>query len=106
VRTHRFLHEALEEYEDAIAYYEELRPGLGSSFMVDFDQAIAATLEFPEMGSIVAGAPTRLGIRRRLLQRFGVEIDYIPSGDTLIIIAVFHGKRRPGYWKSRLERLR
>jgi hypothetical protein len=48
VKRHRFLREALEEYEDAIAYYEKLRPGLGASFILDFDQAIAMTLEFPE----------------------------------------------------------
>jgi hypothetical protein len=47
-----------------------------------------------------------MGIRRRLLQRFGVEIDYMPSDDALVIIAVFHGKRRPGYWQERLRRLR
>jgi plasmid stabilization system protein ParE len=105
VKAHRFLREALEEYEDAIAYYERLRSGLGASFILDFDQVIATTLEFPEMGPLVEGAPAHLGIRRRLLQRFGVEIDYMRSGDTLIIIAVFPGKRRPGYWRDRLRRL-
>jgi toxin ParE1/3/4 len=104
VKTHRFLREALEEYEDAIAHYESLRPGLGSSFILDFDQVIATTLEFPLMGTLVDGAPAHLGIRRRLLQRFGVEMDYMPSGGTLVVIAVFHGKRRPGYWRDRLRR--
>jgi len=47
VKGHRFLREALEEYEDAIVFYEKLRPGLGASFILDFDQVIATTLEFP-----------------------------------------------------------
>jgi toxin ParE1/3/4 len=103
VTRHRFLREALEEYEDAIAYYELLRPGLGASFILDFEQVLDATLEFPEMGQLVEGAPPELGIRRRLLQRFGIEIDYMPSGSTIIVLAIFHGRRRPGYWKDRLR---
>ncbi len=106
MKEHRFLGEALEEYEDAVAYYETLRPGLGASLILDFEQVIAVTLEFPEMGANVEDTPADLGIRRRVLQRFGVEIDYLVSGDMLVIIAVFHGSRRPGYWKDRLKRLR
>jgi toxin ParE1/3/4 len=105
VKEHRFLGEALEEYEDAVAYYEQLRPGLGASFILELDQVIAITLEFPEIGAPVDGAPVELGIRRRVLPRFGVEMDYVVSDDTLVIIAVFHGRRRPGYWKDRLKRL-
>ena len=105
MKTHRFLREALEEYEDAVVYYETLRPGLGASFILDFDRAIATTLEFPEACALVEGTPAHLGVRRRLLHRFGVEVNYMPSDDALIIIAVFHGKRRPGYWKDRLQRL-
>jgi hypothetical protein len=39
VKGYRFLGEALE-YEDAVVYYEKLRPGLGASFILDFDQSI------------------------------------------------------------------
>ena len=106
MKAHRFLREALEEYEDAIVFYEKLRPGLGASFILDVDQVIATTLEFPEMGTPVEGTPLDLGIRRRLLQRFGVEVDYMPSEGMLLIVAVFHGRRWPGYWASRLRRLR
>lgn len=105
MKDHRFLDEALEEYEDAVVYDETLRPGLGASLILEFDQAIASTLEFPDIGTPVDGVPAELGIRRRILQRFGVEVDYLVAGDTLIILSVFHGRRRPGYWKDRLKRL-
>lgn len=105
MKEHLFLDEALEEYEDAVVYYETLRLGLGASFILDFDQVIATTLEFPEIGAPIDGVPAELGVRRRVLQRFGVEVDYLVSDDTLVIIAVFHGRRRPGYWKDRLKRL-
>jgi hypothetical protein len=35
-----------------------------------------------------------------------VEIDYLVAADDLIAIAIFHCKRRPGYWRDRFERLR
>jgi plasmid stabilization system protein ParE len=102
VKHYRFHREALDEYEDAIAYYERARPGLGESFILEVDRTIALTLEFPEIGAPVADTPPELGIRRRLVQRFSVEIDYQVSGDSIVVLAVFHSKRRPGYWKNRL----
>jgi hypothetical protein len=46
------------------------------------------------------------GVRRQLVRRFDVEIDYLVSGDTIVVIAIFHCKRRPGYWKDRLRQFR
>jgi plasmid stabilization system protein ParE len=106
VKRYQFLPEALVEYEDAIEYYEHAQTGLGDTFIRQVDRAIALTLEFPDMGAVVAGTPPELIVRRRLVRRFGVELDYLISGDTLVVLALFHGRRRPGYWRERLERLR
>jgi plasmid stabilization system protein ParE len=76
VKRYRFHREALDAYELAIAYYERARPGLGESFILEVDRVIALTLEFPESGAPAADTPPELGIRRRLVQRFSVEIDY------------------------------
>lgn len=103
---YRFLREALSEYEDAIEYYERAKPGLGDTFVHDVEGVLAVTLEFPEIGSPVADTPQDLNVRRRLVQRFGVEIDYVVNADELVVIAVFHCKRRPGYWRDRLGKLR
>lgn len=113
MKRYRFLREALEEYEDAISYYEDAisyyenaRSGLGHRFADEVERVIALTLEFPEMGAPVAGTPPELRVRRRLVRRFEVEIDYLVSDDTIIVLAVFHCKRRPGYWKERLRQFR
>jgi plasmid stabilization system protein ParE len=105
VKRYRFLREALEEYEDAISYYENARSGLGHRVADEIEHVIALTLEFPEMGAPVADTPPELRVRRQLVRRFDVEIDYLVSGDTIVILAVFHCKRRPGYWKDRLRRI-
>lgn len=106
MKRYRFLREALEEYEEAVTYYERRRTGLGDTFIQEVDRVIALTLEFPEMGAPVTNTPPDLGVRRQLVRRFGVELDYLVSDDAIVVLAVFHGKRRPGYWKARLERLR
>lgn len=106
MKRFRFLREALLEYEDAISYYEHARTGLGETFAREVDRIITLTLKFPEMGSPVPGTPPELHVRRRLLRRFGVEIDYLISGDHLVVLAVFHGKRRPSYWHDRLRQFR
>lgn len=103
---YRFLREALVEYEDAIEYYESAQAGLGNTFIRDVERALASTLEFPEIGFLVSDTPPDLNVRRRIIQRFGVEIDYVVADDELIVIAIFHCKRRPGYWRDRLDKLR
>jgi toxin ParE1/3/4 len=102
----RFLAEALVEYEDAIEYYERAQSGLGDTFIRDVEEVLALTLEFPEMGAPVADTPPELNVRRRIVQRFGVEVDYVTADEELIVLAIFHCKRRPGYWRDRLDRLR
>jgi toxin ParE1/3/4 len=58
------------------------------------------------MGAPVSGTPPELGVRRRLVQRFGIELDYVLGEDEIIVIAIFHCRRRPGYWHRRLAKIR
>jgi plasmid stabilization system protein ParE len=43
------------------------------------------------------------GTRRYLMKRFPFVVVYHVAADRIEIVAVAHGRRRPGYWKSRLE---
>jgi plasmid stabilization system protein ParE len=104
VKGYEFLREALQEYEDAILYYELARPGLGDGFVREVEAALALTLEYPEIGTPVADTPPELKVRRQLIRRFGVEVDYMIESDTILVVALFHCKRRPGYWAQRLTR--
>jgi hypothetical protein len=40
--------------------------------------------------------------RSFVLQRFPFSVVYLDDPDLVIIVAVAHGKRKPGYWKDRL----
>jgi plasmid stabilization system protein ParE len=102
---HRFTAEALSDYENAVVYYETREAGLGVRFILEVDELISSMLEFPRMGPRIEGAPADLGIRRCIVQTFGVEIDYLIEDESvLVILAVFHGSREPGFWLRRLER--
>jgi plasmid stabilization system protein ParE len=42
-------------------------------------------------------------IRRKILHKFPYSIFYIVENDAVVIVAIAHHKRRPGYWKPRLR---
>ena len=102
---HRFTAEAVADYEHAVVYYETREPGLGARFILEVDDVIATVLEFPFLGAKVDGAPEELGLRRALVQSFGVELAYMLRGsEEVVIVAVFHGSREPGFWLERVLR--
>jgi plasmid stabilization system protein ParE len=101
-----FFPEALAEYEDAVVYYELRDAGLGDRFVHEFDDAAALLMEFPQAAPAVAEASARYGLRWTLLRSFPIKVVYTVREDALVVVAVFHARRRPGYWLERLERLR
>lgn len=101
----RFFREALAEYEDAAAYYEMQAPGLGERLVCMIDEALALAMEFPLAGKRVEDAPAQYEIRQQVLAVFDIKVIYTVRDDTLLVVAVFHGHRRPGYWFERLQKL-
>ena len=85
---HRFTTEALSDYENAVEYYETQERGLGARFILEIDELISSMLEFPRMGPTVAGAPPELGVRRGIVQTFGVEIDYAPEAFFELLVEI------------------
>jgi len=41
-------------------------------------------------------------VRKFLLARFPYSVYYLSRDDEVLILAVAHGSRRPGYWRHRL----
>jgi hypothetical protein len=101
----RFFAEALAEYEDAVVYYEKRDQGLGARLIHEFDEAVALALEFPEAFATIQEAPVALGLRSVMLRSFPIKLVYTVRDDALFLVAVFHARRRPGYWLERLKQL-
>ena len=95
-RDVEYLVEALEEAEAAARWYAERSPDAASAFSDEIDAAEAAIAEFPE-----AWPQYDHGTRRYLLRRYPFSVVYRTEASRVLIVAVAHGHRRPGYWKSR-----
>jgi len=40
--------------------------------------------------------------RRRVLEGFPYSVIFQEKADLILVVAVAHAKRRPGYWKARI----
>ena len=87
---------ALQELIDSARYYETRLPGLGTDFKSEVDRSLDRLNVNPDIG-VVVEAP----YRRLLLDRFPFSVIYRTRGSILLILAVAHHRRRPGYWKGR-----
>ena len=95
---YRFLFPAEEEMTEASVFYDAASRGLGEDFLDDIQQAIDRVCEYPQIGEVVAS-----GLRRLLLHRFPFSIIYSEETDLILVIAIAHHARRPGYWQSRVN---
>jgi toxin ParE1/3/4 len=97
IRKLRNVKEASAEFAAAVAWYEDQRPGLGGEF---FDAVFDATSLIQSQPEI--GTPSTDGHTRRLLvNRFPYQVIYRLSGQEIVILAIAHLKRKPGYWRKR-----
>ena len=92
-----FLPAAREEFLAAAQHYDAAVPGLGHEFIAAVEQAVARIAAFPEFGS-----PHLMGTRRVVLRRFPFSVVYLPEPEAVLVVAVAHHSRRPGYWRDRV----
>jgi plasmid stabilization system protein ParE len=92
----RFHPEAEREYLASLAWYRDRSPIAATDFEVAVTDALVT----------IAGAPQRWptyfdAFRKYTLRQFPFSIIYQDLFPEIIVFAVAHGHRRPGYWKSR-----
>jgi len=97
-RALEYLDEAIEEAEAAARWYAERSSTAASGFADEIDAAIAAIERNPE-----AWPSYDHGTRHYLLRRYPFSVVYRIEAARILVVAVAHGHRRPGYWASRLQ---
>lgn len=97
----RFLEPAEAEVDEAVAYFDEQRPGLGDRFEQDLLATLRHIGEHP-----FSGKPLTEHIRKFALRKFRYNVIYAVDEATIVVVAVAHHRRRPGYWRSRVIPLR
>ncbi|MEK7764553.1 MAG: type II toxin-antitoxin system RelE/ParE family toxin [Nitrospirota bacterium] len=88
--------DAVEEAVAARQWYQARSASAADAFLAELDHAIEA----------ISTHPTRWpqfvhGTRRYLFHRFPFQLVYRIVGALVQVIAVAHGRRKPGYWKTR-----
>ena len=81
---------------EAALFYETANAGLGDDFLDDVQHAINTIREHSELGAKVA-----FGLRRMLVRRFPFSVIYAVEPELVVVVAVAHQRRRPGFWKGR-----
>jgi plasmid stabilization system protein ParE len=94
-----FIPEAREEFMAEVLFYEAAQRGLGERFSSSVEKAASLVVAFPNVGS-----PAASGTRRVVVKGFPFWLVYKPyQSGRIIIFAIAHQSRRPGYWVDRVS---
>ena len=93
---YEFHPEALAEYENAAVYYAQSQHGLELRFIGAVEDVVKRIQEAPQRWRILED-----DIRVCLTRVFPYAILYTIERDYVLILAVMHCHREPGYWRNR-----
>jgi plasmid stabilization system protein ParE len=91
--------DALEEAKAAVEWYRERSPRAAESFVNELSGALQRISEHPGLYFL-----SEFGTRRVLLHKFPYLVVFRETANGIEVIAVAHGRRRPGYWRNRVTR--
>jgi plasmid stabilization system protein ParE len=85
---------------DAAAdWYERERVGLRDLFERAVDDVLTAIRHAPLGGTAWRSGPAK----RWRIKRFPFQVVYLVASPDIVVVAVAHDKRRPGYWVTRVS---
>ena len=87
---------AAEELTAAVQAYEERVLGLGRDLRLEAQRVTELLCITPNIGEPLGGEHRCFPLRR-----FPFGLIYRVSADTLLVVAVAHQRRIPGYWTQR-----
>lgn len=88
--------EALEEFRDAGRFYASCHEGLGLRFYTCVEAALKRIAESPARCRSFED-----DVRRCLVHVFPYAVLYSVETDCILVIAIMHCSRQPGYWRHR-----
>lgn len=95
MRRVAFLPRAQGELNEAAAFYDKARPGLGRDFLGELQRALDHVAEQPE-----AGARLDESTRALPIPRCPYLLVYRLFRNRIVVAAAAHQRRRPGYWRG------
>jgi toxin ParE1/3/4 len=89
--------EALVEYSEAVKYYAEQRTDTAQAFINAIEDAVYRIRESPDRYVVVDE-----DVRKCMTRKFPYGILYVIEQNYVLILAIMHCSREPGYWKNRI----
>lgn len=87
------------EFEEAVAWYEAQRPGLGREFATEATLALDRAQARPEMFRRVRGRARKIRLGR--FDKYSIY--FAVKDNAFAVLSVFHGARNPAELHRRLE---
>ena len=86
------------EFEEAVSFYHERGRRLGDRLAGEVRVTIRRIIETPERWRVLEA-----DVRRCRVRVFPYSVLYTVERDCILILALMHGRREPGYWRHRLR---
>jgi hypothetical protein len=93
-----FFPAAEQELLEAAKEYEGHLSGLGSDFLLEVERLASVLVELPSLGEKLDPIHRRIPLRR-----FTYALIFRRDDDLIRFVAVAHRRRRPWYWKPRVQ---
>jgi plasmid stabilization system protein ParE len=87
---------ARDEYREAAERYLAVSPRIASAFVDQVEATIRQVRENPTIWRTLEG-----DVRRCLVRRFPFGIYFTIEPDEIVVWAIMHLHRQPGYWRAR-----
>ncbi len=89
----KFAKDASYEFRKSVEWYESRAHGLGLTFTDEIDSTIERIQLNPDFYQRVTE-----NIRKIQVNKFPYSVYYTTEDDTLVILRIFHNKRKPLTW--------
>jgi toxin ParE1/3/4 len=87
--------------------WQEIEAGADWYLQRSADASVGFVAAISDALDCISEAPQRwpkylYGTRRFVLHRFPFSLVYLDESELLVVVALAHSKRKPGYWRQRL----
>jgi toxin ParE1/3/4 len=103
VKPARYHPAARRELRSAIEHDEEELPGRGLRLEEQITRVLLRLRRLPLSAPIWPGLDSAYDVRGAKVRRHAYVVVYMVHPDQLIILAVAHTKKQPGYWANRID---
>ena len=91
-----YLPAARRDFEESFDWYAERSMQAAARFVNAVDAALSFIAAYPKQFAAVDGFHRECPVKR-----FPFRIVYRVAADRILVVAIAHAKRRPGYWTNR-----